>query len=376
VAASLGALPPVSTRNRQLAPIGQASIARLRLLDAGYPPVPAKGKLPGVKAWTRYATAFPSPRTIAGWDTRLPTHQNTGVVCGAVRVLDLDVDDPGLSARCQAAISAILGTDSPCRIGRWPRAAIFFRAHDPDRCTERHRFSLGSVEFLGKGAQVIVDGTHPDTGSPYYWVNEPLWEVWADRLPILNEEMESTLVSAMGAILYRKKNAGRPTGSRPKSVSTGLTGFRNDDLFLRVVNAAFVCDTKTDLLARASDLNQSTYAFPLPDSEVRKMVNGVWKRKEARTLFRPGGEAHAMLPLSLLQRLPPDAIKLLGMLKCAHGARPNKLFALVPKAMSKSLGICAHRIARARQFLLDHGYLEQVGPRGGKGRPTQYRFRR
>lgn len=373
MAAGSGVLPPVPFADRQM--VSHPSNTRLRLLDAGYPPIPAKGKAPGVRGWTRYANALPSPRTIARWASKRLEHQSTGVVCGAVRVLDLDVDDPALSARCQAVISAILGTDSPYRIGRRPRVAVFFRAQDPYRSSRRYRFPLGSVEFLGRGAQVIVDGIHPHTGLPYYWVNEPLWEVCADKLPVLTEVTESVLVSALGMILGQEETTGRLATSRRKSAPNTIEG-RNVYLFRPVLKAAFNYDKKQDLLAYASSLNHKTFDTPLPYPEIRKMVNWLWKQKEAGELFPPGGEARAVLPQSVLRQLPPDAIKLLGILKCAHGARPDKLFALVPKAMSKSLGICAHRITRARQFLLDHGYVEQVGPRGGKGRPTQYRFRR
>lgn len=352
---------------------------RLRLLDAGYPPVPANGKNPGIDGYTAYANTPPSEDAIARWTTVRPRHRNTGIVCGRTRVIDLDVDDPELAAQCRGIIAEELDEyhSPPCRIGRWPRVMFFARSDDPDRRTKRFNFPNGSIEFLGHRAHAVVDGIHPDTGKPYYWWDEALWEVEADRLPILTTEHEAKILAKIAPVLgERQSSVASPSTRSTAYAGTGKVpiGWRNTELFPKVRVAGFSCATQDDLSARATAMNTSLCTVPLDRKEIDGMVRWVWDRKMKGELWHSGGEARAVVTRSEWAALDQDATYLLLGLRQAHDAQPGKLFAVASTAMAKSFKMCARRITRARNNLICSRFLERVGPSGRKGHPAQYRF--
>lgn len=352
---------------------------RLRLLDVGYPPVPANGKQPGIRGYLAYANTPPSEDVISRWTTIRPRHRNTGIVCGRTRVIDLDVDDPELAAQCRGIIAEELDEyhSLPCRIGRWPRVMFYGRSDDPDRPTKRFKFPNGSIEFLGHGAHAVVDGIHPDTGKPYYWWDEALWEVEANKLPILTVAAEARIVARIAPVLGGRLSA-TGTSVPHLAVPTGPgrvpVGQRNDALYRRIKDAAFECNTEAELLARAVALNGSVCVVPLGVKELEAKVRWAWGRKTKGDLWRRGGEARAVITKSECDLLGSDALYLLTRLRIAHGAAAGKTFAMASKAMAPSFPIGWPRIMRARRYLVSVGLLEQVTRTGTKGRPTLFRL--
>ena len=47
-------------------------------------------------------------------------------------------------------------------------------------CSDGRKFT---VQLLGKGKQFIGYGTHPDTGSAYYWEGDSMLDRLGSRLP-------------------------------------------------------------------------------------------------------------------------------------------------------------------------------------------------
>lgn len=371
-------MPDVATSPRN-GPTTPATNIRLRLLDAGFPPVPAQGKVPGINGYPSFVRRPPAERTVIQWEKVRPNHLNTGIVCGHVRVIDLDVDDPNLASQCMRTISSSMGPDLPCRIGRWPRVALFCRSDDPTKITRRHKFARGAIEFLGYKTHVIVDGMHPVTGKAYYWLKEPLWEIPAEHLPVLGEADEATIVSLIGALLgggsppipSHGPSCGVPTTLNSTPIPVGE---RNNALFPLILAEARTCTTEAELMNRASSLNATRCAVPVSVSEIQRKVRWVWGRKSAGQLWPGGGEARAILTQTEWAKLGPDAVYLLQGLRLAHGAQPGKLFAVSARAMVARFKMGVPRIVAARKRLIDEGLLEQVGQRGYKGHPTRFRL--
>jgi hypothetical protein len=237
--------------------------------------------------------------------------------------------------------------------------------------------SRGTVEFLGHKAHVIVDGIHPDTVLPYYWLSDPLWEVQACRLPILTSAVEARLVARIAKALGGKSpDAVAPTTNNAMPISLGPVpiGWRNVELFSKVKDAAFSCDTRDNLSVRAQALNQQWCSVPLDHNEISRIVRWVWDRKTKGELWCRGGEARAVVTRSEWGALDPDAAYLLIGLRQAHQVQAGKLFAVASTAMAKSFKMGPRRITRARDNLIKLGLLEQVGGRGRRGHPTRYRF--
>ena len=86
----------------------------------------------------------------------------------------------------------------PTRFGKLPKRALIFRASEPfpkmvatfeSGSGERHE-----VEILGDGQQLVVAGVHPDTGEPYTYHGQPLWDVErADLVEVTADEMQDLL---------------------------------------------------------------------------------------------------------------------------------------------------------------------------------------
>ena len=67
--------------------IGEATKIRQRFRDAGYTPIPAEGKACRLPGWSKLVGEVLSDDFISGWEKKA-TWLNTGILCGAVRVID------------------------------------------------------------------------------------------------------------------------------------------------------------------------------------------------------------------------------------------------------------------------------------------------
>ena len=356
---------------------------RLRLLDCGYAPMPVARKVPAISDWQRFGSSPPSAETIRCWQAIRPNATSTGIVCGSIRVIDADVDDPALAQRCRQAIEAIVG-DLPCiRIGRWPHFAVFCRSADPLAPKRRSLCAKGAIDWIGRGGQVVVDGVHPGTGRPYFWLEEPLWETMPAALPLLSPEQEAALDAAFEQILGGRNappgNAGQqPITEALSPPADGLipVGHRNDSLFQRLCDEAHCLDDANAILRRAEEINRTSLHSPLPLAEVKKIACSVTNYKANGRLYRRGQPSVRIYRVdfdSLAGNV--DALFLLLYLRFRHDDKPGKEFALAVRAMSQTLPMSEKRIRAARDVLRNTGFLIQTHIGGGKGKPHRYRLR-
>jgi hypothetical protein len=281
--------------------------------------------------------------------------------------------------RCLAVIASIAGPDLLCRVGREPRVALIGRSDDPCRRKRVIRFQLGKVELLGAGSQVIVDGIHPDTGQPYRWTGQPIWQLPAAQLPILTEDQERQIVERLTPILGGRKASSVRQKAKREAVGFHFPkGIRNEELFILTKDHAAQRVSRQQLEDWAIEQNASLCDPPLEAEEVRKIVGSCWTYKENDSLMLSGGEATAQVRRSTFERLKgTGATELYVALLLDHGGR-HEPFAIDCKAMEKAntIGRTARTIMRYRNILLSVGLLERVGGAGKLGNPYLYRLNR
>jgi hypothetical protein len=129
---------------------------------------------------------------------------NVGVLARSRPGLDIDVTDSACADAIQFCAELELGA-APVRVGLAPKRLLVYRTGTPFRKVKAFlRAPDGSlkgadgkdfaVEFLGDGQFYVVEGIHPDTGSPYKWDSEAWWES-----PL--EEVDEARVRAFFAVL-------------------------------------------------------------------------------------------------------------------------------------------------------------------------------
>ena len=157
---------------------------RLKLHSNGYHPVPvvgahvdtnSAGKRPTMPAWqTKCLTA--EPHEIASWSLSQRNCTNTGILCGEIVGVDIDVLDEALSAKLAACALQSFGPTSLRRIGRAPKIMLVYRVEKPHEKLSTSDLIFGNdledknarakVEILAQGQQFVGFGIHPDTKAP------------------------------------------------------------------------------------------------------------------------------------------------------------------------------------------------------------------
>lgn len=170
--------------------INFATSARV-LSKNGYTPIPvvAGEKYPTIKNWTNINYAQ-SPELLGEYCTKHPD-ASTGILLGDVCVIDIDVLDEQAAKACSDIVVSKFG-EVPCRIGKAPKSAYFFRVEGNSFSKLRTaEFKIdgdkAQVEFLCDGQQVVVFGEHPHTKKPYSWCDKSLLDVDISQLPTISE---------------------------------------------------------------------------------------------------------------------------------------------------------------------------------------------
>jgi len=196
-----------------------AQTLRHQLRAAGYCPIPLYGKEP-----PRYGKNNPK-KGLAGWQTfhdvtpemvdmyskTWPDAMNTGCLTFNMPVVDIDILNEEAARALEDHVREHFEERGYLltRIGRPPKRAIPFRtAMGPFKT---FKISLtapdGSegqkIELLADGAQVVVDGIHPDTGQPYRWFGGELGKIPREELPDIREDEAHALVDELIEILVR-----------------------------------------------------------------------------------------------------------------------------------------------------------------------------
>jgi len=120
------------------------TVLRLSLLANGFHPIPILNgtKRPALKNWNK-DEGYPTKEDILTWEAKYPTATGTGVLCGKVVAVDIDVLDPDLSTKIKNAIFDLMGTSAPERQGNKPKTCLLFRNRTP--ITKKSTYRFGTV---------------------------------------------------------------------------------------------------------------------------------------------------------------------------------------------------------------------------------------
>lgn len=141
-----------------------------RLLAQGFEPIPVAGKIPVIPQWDDITLHADQ---IAYWAANGKGNLNVGLRTAKLAPVDIDIYDPVVSSRVNAAVRARFGA-APERVGMPPKALLLYAAQEPGtKITSKIWVSPDGkehrVEVLGVGQQFVADGIHPDTHKPYTW---------------------------------------------------------------------------------------------------------------------------------------------------------------------------------------------------------------
>lgn len=133
-------------------------MSKLRFFyDLGLSVIPCSGKRPVVDGWQEFNKVKPNEELIDEWEEKYE-QLNVGLCVGpASGIMALDVDIADEKIHKELAPHTTLK-----RHGRPGRMMYFYRWNG-----EQGKKNLGGVELYYSTGQVIIDGTHPDTGAPY-----------------------------------------------------------------------------------------------------------------------------------------------------------------------------------------------------------------
>jgi Bifunctional DNA primase/polymerase, N-terminal len=96
---------------------------RLRLLHAGFAPLPITGKVPPMPKWQKLA---PDADAIRAWDARYPDARSTGYLTRMAPVFDVDILNPDAAEDVESLVRERLGDRGRVlvRTGREPKRCI------------------------------------------------------------------------------------------------------------------------------------------------------------------------------------------------------------------------------------------------------------
>jgi hypothetical protein len=206
---------------------------RLRLRANGYRPVPVSGpdmrvgsagKRPVMNGWqTICATA--DEAEIRRWATAERRCTNTGLLCGEVAAVDIDIPAPALAEQVEKLAEMMLGPTPLRRIGRQPKVVRCYRVAAPLRKLATPELLLpdgtkAQVEVLGAGQQFVAYGIHPDTRQPYGWPQEAPTTVPLADVPVVTEAALRAFVAAAEAMI---RGAGGRTAKEAEGRASGAT---------------------------------------------------------------------------------------------------------------------------------------------------------
>ncbi|WP_176559712.1 VapE domain-containing protein, partial [Teichococcus rhizosphaerae] len=198
---------------------------RLQLLSQGYKPVPVMGKRPLLPDW-RGCAARADRAELERWTTsfsyanakgrqsvyRGDQHTNTGILCGALIGLDIDVLVPELAKRLEGMAVEMLGATPLRRVGKAPKLLLCYRAGEGISKMETPELTLpdgskAQVEVLAEGQQFVAYGIHPDTGQEYEWT-----ESGPDVVPLA--DLPPTTAAALRGFLAAAESTLRGAGGQ------------------------------------------------------------------------------------------------------------------------------------------------------------------
>lgn len=315
---------------------------------AGLPafPVNTRHKRPAVRGWQRA-----TPQRTRAWASvdKLGAADGLGIVMGKPSgVTEVDVDGVG-EAWLAAAVERFGETPIVIRTASG-KAKLWYR-HSGER---RHirPFTGQPIDVLGNGFTIAPPSWREDLGASYGFRKGGLDAL--DRLPRINP-------SAFETGFQRAAQGVRD-------------GERNNTLWRYCMAQARHCDD-VGALIDVADTWAGCFPDPLGRAEIERCARSAWeyeaKGRNYLGLRKPQVTEGDKTMDALLDE--PDAFVLLHYFQRWHGNRPS--FAIAPTAMSEagSPPWSRHRIGKARDVLLERGFIEQLaapirGRRSGRYR--------
>ena len=309
--------------------------------DAGLAtfPVDTRHKRPAVTNWQR--GGLPATRA---WAEKFGDADGLGLCMGErSRIVEVDIDMAG-----DAALGAALERfgDTPIKIRTASdKSKAWYRHSGEGRRTRP--FKGLAIDILGDGYTIAPPSYRPDLGRRYEFLTGSLDDL--DRLPAIRAD-------ALDASCHRVAEAVRE-------------GERNNTLFLWCMVEARHCDD-VDALIDAAQTRASAMPVPLSIREIEQTARSAWG-------YEIGGRNIVGLRRPQITQRDKalddlnnetDAYWLLDMLSRYH--RNKKAFAIAPAAMSDAGNPPWHktRIVRARDILIERGYLKVFAPPNARAR--------
>ena len=178
-----------------------------RLIAQGYNivPIPAGGKRPILKGWTKNTA---NSKQLGSWlaNGYGGTDVGVGVQTTNIPAVDIDVEDTEITEKLVEWCDANLGSTLR-RTGKRRRVLLPFRSKTPfkKKASTKYRDFLGlehQVEILARGYQFVAYATHPTTGRPYEWDGENgLAETPVSDLPEITEQQAIDLITYFESIV-------------------------------------------------------------------------------------------------------------------------------------------------------------------------------
>jgi hypothetical protein len=220
---------------------------RAALKAAGFSPIPTIGKRPLLRGWPEL---FDVPLDVMRDDYYWRLYRNTGILTAYAPAFDIDILYADAADAVEDLVRAWFDGRGiiPVKFGLWPKRTLLFRTGRPfDKFTislidpggHKHK-----IEVLGRSAQTIVHGIHPDTRQPYRWVGPELWTLRCNDLVAADEREMHALAKAAAGLLMQdfgfRLDQGAHSAARPgcngarrrwdwKEVEQGVDdGDRND----------------------------------------------------------------------------------------------------------------------------------------------------
>jgi hypothetical protein len=276
-----------------------------QLVDDKGEPLKSPGKQPRGQ-WVKNANLDPPAAVRIQPD---PRALNSGLLCGDIVGVDVDVLDTGIVDTIVSMIEGNAGPTPLVRVGRAPKTLLVYRAEQRFAKIKTPELffpdgTKGQVELLAKGQQFVADGIHPDTGSAYRWTDRTPADFPLEELPVVTQEQCRALIAEAEQIL---RDAGaREKEKEAKPAREKLNGAAGG-FFSQVNNAAL-----TDIGAWAPAL--------FPKKAQLEPVTGAWrvssedlgrKLQEDISIHPDGiqdfGEEEGLTPIDLVMRHHGDA---------------------------------------------------------------------
>jgi hypothetical protein len=165
------------------------------------------GKRPFDMGW-QVAAQEPVPRAVRTPPN--PRALNTGIWCGGLRPLDIDVDDASVADAIAAMAREMLGIGPVRGRSNSAKRLILYRAADGAPRKRSIVGRMGKIEVLGHGQQFVAYGGHP-SGVDYQWDGNDLTTTpYADLVAITEDDVTAFLDAAASVLGVEVKQERSP----------------------------------------------------------------------------------------------------------------------------------------------------------------------